>query len=90
MWCFPSSEIGKNAQDVSLGLKRTVSSKRGSAWMTTTHEKLLNMIKTSIDQLANDQTVPRKQLMRELIDIREYIQSAVEIIRYEAIGEKKI
>jgi hypothetical protein len=57
--------------------------------MTTTHEKLLNMIKTSIDELANDQAVPRRQTMRELIDLREYIQSAVEIIRNETIGETR-
>lgn len=52
--------------------------------MITTHENLLNTIKTSIDQLANDQTVPRKQTMRELINIREYIQGAVEIMRDES------
>ncbi len=52
--------------------------------MITTHENLLNTIKTSIDQLANDQTVPRKQTMRELINIREYIHAAVEIMRDEA------
>jgi hypothetical protein len=57
--------------------------------MTTTHEQLLYMIKTSIDQLANDQTVPRRQTMRELIDIREYIQQAVENIRDETVGETK-
>jgi len=57
--------------------------------MTTTHEQLLHMIKTSIDQLANDQTVPRRQTMRELIDIREYIQHAVENIRDETMGQTK-
>jgi hypothetical protein len=57
--------------------------------MTTTHEQLLYMIKTSIDQLANDQTVPRRQTMRELIDIREYIQQAVENIRDETVGQTK-
>jgi hypothetical protein len=57
--------------------------------MTTTHEQLLNLIKTSIDQLANDQDVPRRQTMRELIDIREYIQQAVENIRDETVGQTK-
>jgi hypothetical protein len=57
--------------------------------MITTHEQLLNTIKTSIDQLANDQAVPRRQTMRELIDIREYIQQAVENIRDETVGQTK-
>jgi hypothetical protein len=55
----------------------------GIAWMTTTREKLLNMIKTSIDELANDETVQRRQTMRELIDVREYVHAAIENIRNE-------
>jgi hypothetical protein len=57
--------------------------------MTITHEQLLNIIKTTIDQLANDGSVPRRQTMRELIDIREYLQYAVEIIRDETNGRTK-
>jgi hypothetical protein len=56
--------------------------------MTITHEQLLNTIKTTIDQLANDRSVPRRQTMRELIDIREYLQYAVEIIRDETNPEQ--
>jgi uncharacterized protein (UPF0147 family) len=58
--------------------------------MTTTHEEMLNTIKITIDQLANDRSVPRRRTMRELIDIREYLQSATEIIRDETIGETKM
>jgi hypothetical protein len=57
--------------------------------MATTHEELLNTIKIAIDQLANDQSVPQRQTIRELIDIREYIGSAVEIIRHERIDRAK-
>jgi len=55
----------------------------------TTHEELLNTIKIAIDQLANDQGVTQKQTIRELIDIREYIGSAIEIIRHETAGRRK-
>jgi len=34
--------------------------------MATTHEELLNTIKIAIDQLANDQSVPQRQTLREL------------------------
>jgi Spy/CpxP family protein refolding chaperone len=51
--------------------------------MTATRAKLLNMIKTSIDQLGNDETVQRRQTMRELIDVREYLHAAIENIRNE-------
>jgi hypothetical protein len=54
---------------------------------TVAHKELLNTIKTTIDQLADDCSVPRRQTMRELIDIREYLQSAVEIIRDETNGD---
>jgi hypothetical protein len=54
--------------------------------MTAPHKDLLNTIKTAIDQLSNDRSVPRKQTMRELVDIREYLQSALEIIRDETNG----
>jgi len=60
----------------------------GSTPMTT-HEELLNTIKIAIDQLANDQGVTQKQTIRELIDIREYIGSAIEIIRHETAGRRK-
>jgi hypothetical protein len=53
------------------------------------HKKLLNMIKRAIDRLANDQSVSRRQTMRELVDIREYLQSAVENIRDETSGGTK-
>jgi hypothetical protein len=39
--------------------------------MIVTHEELLDMIKVAIEQLANDQSVPQKQTIRELQDIRE-------------------
>jgi len=70
-----------------ISLKAAI--KSGSGRMTTTHEQLLNTIKTTIDQLANDRSVPRRQTMRELIDIREYLQYAVEIIRDETNGGTK-
>jgi len=57
--------------------------------MTTTHEELLDVIKIAIDQLANDQSVPHRQTIRELIDIREYLGSAIEIIRHETSGRAK-
>jgi hypothetical protein len=57
--------------------------------MTATHEELLNTIKIAIDQLGNDQSVPQRQTIRELIDIREYIGSAIEVIRHEAAGRAK-
>jgi hypothetical protein len=55
--------------------------------MTVTHEELLDMIKVAIEQLANDQSVPQKQTIRELQDIREYIGSAIEIIHNETTAE---
>jgi hypothetical protein len=55
----------------------------------TTHEELLNTIKIAVDQLANDQSVTQRQTIRELIDIREYIGSAIEIIRHETTGRRK-
>jgi hypothetical protein len=57
--------------------------------MTTAHVQLLNMIKISIDQLANDETLSRRRTMRELIDIRNYILGALENIRNETSGETK-
>jgi hypothetical protein len=57
--------------------------------MITTHEELLNTIKIAIDQLANDQSVLQRQTIRELTDIREYIGSAIEIIRHEPTGRAK-
>jgi|GraSoi2013_115cm_1033766.scaffolds.fasta_scaffold462014_1 hypothetical protein len=57
--------------------------------MTTTHEELLDTIKIAIDQLANDQSVPQRQTIRELVDIREYLGSAIEIIRHETIDRAK-
>jgi hypothetical protein len=57
--------------------------------MITTHEELLNTIKIAIDQLANDQSVPQRQTIRELTDIREYIGSAIELIRPEPTGRTK-
>jgi hypothetical protein len=56
--------------------------------MITTHEELLNTIKVAIDQLANDQSVPQRQTIRELVDIREYLGSAIEIIRRETGAER--
>ena len=55
----------------------------------STHEETLNTIKIAIDQLANDQSVAQRQTIRELIDIREYIGSAIEIIRHETTGRRK-
>jgi hypothetical protein len=57
--------------------------------MATTHEELLNTIKIAIDQLANDQSVPQRQTLRELVNIREYIGLAIEIIRHETTGRAK-
>jgi hypothetical protein len=57
--------------------------------MTTTHEELLDTIKIAVDQLASDQSVPQRQTIRELVDIREYIGSAIEIIRHETTGRTK-
>jgi hypothetical protein len=57
--------------------------------MITTHEELLDTIKIAIDQLATDQSVPQRQTIRELTDIREYIGSAIEIIRHEPTGRTK-
>jgi len=34
--------------------------------MTATHEELLDMLKVAIEQLANDQSVPQRQTVREL------------------------
>ena len=58
--------------------------------MAATHEELLNTIKIAIDQLANDQSVTQRQTIRELIDIREYIGSAIEIIHNETTGRAKM
>ena len=58
--------------------------------MTATHEELLDMLKVAIEQLANDQSVPQRQTIRELIDIREYIGSAIEIIHNETTGRAKM
>ena len=55
--------------------------------MTATHEELLDMIKVAIEQLANDQSVPQRQTIRELQNIREYIGSAIEIIHDETTDE---
>ena len=55
--------------------------------MTVTHEELLDMIKVAIEQLANDQSVPQKQTVRELQNIQEYIGSAIEIIHDETTAE---
>ena len=33
--------------------------------MTATHEELLDMLKVAIEQLANDQSVPQRQTIRE-------------------------
>ena len=38
--------------------------------MTTTHEELLDVIKVAIEQLANDQSVPQRQTIRELLRAR--------------------
>jgi hypothetical protein len=81
------SEIGNIDYDIPLESKKTDDTiESRSAGMTATHKDLLNTIKTAIDQLSNDQSVPRKQTMRELVDIREYLQSALEIIRDETNG----
>jgi hypothetical protein len=58
----------------------------GSTAVTVAHKELLNTIKTTIDRLADDVSVPRRQTMRELIDIREYLQSAVKFILDETNG----
>jgi hypothetical protein len=63
--------------------------KVASTPMTTTHEELLDTIKIAVDQLANDQSVPQRQTIRELVDIREYIGSAIDIIRHETTGRTK-
>ena len=55
--------------------------------MTATHEELLDMLKVAIEQLANDQSVPQKQTVRELQNIQEYIGSAIEIIHDETTVE---
>ena len=55
--------------------------------MTATHEELLDMLKVAIEQLANDQSVPQRQTIRELQNIREYIGSAVKIIHDETTAE---
>jgi hypothetical protein len=57
--------------------------------MATAHDELLNTIKLAIDQLGKDESVPRRQIIRELIDIREYLGSTVDIIRHEAHGRAK-
>jgi hypothetical protein len=51
--------------------------------MATTHEELLEAIKIAIDRLASDQSVPQKQTIRELVNVREYIGSAIELMRRE-------
>jgi hypothetical protein len=53
--------------------------------MTTTHEELLDMIKVAIEQLANDQSVPQTQTVRELQSLREHIGSTIEIIHDETM-----
>ena len=57
--------------------------------MATAHDELVNTVKIAIDRLGNDQSVPRKQTIRELIDIREYLGSTIDIIRHETNGRTK-
>ena len=56
--------------------------------MTTTHERLLSTIKVAIDQLVNDNSVPKRQLIRELEYIQEYIRSAIPTDGRETAAER--
>jgi hypothetical protein len=58
--------------------------------MASAHDELLNTIKLAIDQLGKDESVPRRQTLRELIDLREYLGSTVDIIRHHASGGSEI
>jgi hypothetical protein len=49
-------------------------------WSSMTHEELLKVIKTSIEQLAKDNRVPQRQIIRELKEIHEYVGSAIPVI----------
>jgi hypothetical protein len=48
-----------------------------------THEEQLNMIKAAIKQLANDNSVPQRQTIRELEEIQKYIESAIPNVNNE-------
>ena len=56
--------------------------------MTTPHERLLIAIKVAIDQLVNDNSVPKRQLIRELEYIQEYIRSAIPTNGRETAAER--
>jgi hypothetical protein len=49
-----------------------------------THEELVNLIKAAIKQLANDKRVPQRQIIRELKEILEQVESAIPVIDNEA------
>jgi hypothetical protein len=53
-----------------------------------THEELLTMIKAGIKQLVNDASVPKRQTVRELKDIRSHIGSAIDTLDGKIIGDR--
>lgn len=53
-----------------------------------TREELVNLIKTAITQLANDETAPRRQILRELKDIRSHLGSAIDELDDATMGNK--
>jgi hypothetical protein len=55
---------------------------------TMTHEERLNMIKAAIKQLANDDSVPQRQTLRELKDIRSHIGSAIDKLNGKMMGDR--
>jgi hypothetical protein len=55
---------------------------------TMTHEERLNMIKAAIKQLANDDSVPQRQTLRELKDIRSHIGSAIDTLNGRMMGDR--
>jgi hypothetical protein len=47
------------------------------------HDELLKSIKATIDQLANDASVPQRQIIRELREMHHYIGSIIPIVEIE-------
>jgi Mg2+ and Co2+ transporter CorA len=53
-----------------------------------THEELVNVIQAAINQLADDENVPKRQILRELKDIRSHIGSAIDTLDHVVSGDR--